>query len=101
MSSFFYSFLKTLGPIFLKSFSCEFSGEFNHSFTGRSESYKRCGTVGSKHLPYCPFLDSCVVENCILADEPLAKTLIKHNICGKLLSSLDLSTTFDEKLEAT
>ena len=31
----------------------------------------------------------------------MAKTLIKHNICGKLLSSLDLSSTFDEKLEAT
>ena len=30
MSLFFYSFPKTLGTIFLKNFSCELAGEFNH-----------------------------------------------------------------------
>ena len=52
----------------------------------------------------CHFLCNWVFDNFILADELLAKALkgleicvlVNNNLCGKLFSSLESPTTFDE-----
>ena len=54
--------------------------------------------------PDCPILCNWVFDNSYLADEPFAKALesfetcvlIIQNLCGKLNSSLESPTTFDE-----
>ena len=59
--------------------------------------------------PDCIILDSWVFENFILPDELFAKVLrifetyksINNNLRGKLVSSLESSTKFDEKLKVT
>ena len=59
--------------------------------------------------PDCIILDNCTLENFILADEPFAKALrifetcvlFSNNLCGKLVSSLELPIKFDEWFEVT
>ena len=49
------------------------------------------------------------MENFILADEPFAKALqifenfvlVNNNLCGKLVSSLELPIRFDERFKVT
>ena len=56
-----------------------------------------------KNLDF-PIFWNCVFDNFILADEPFAKALrrfgtcvlVKDNLCGKLFSSLESPTIFDE-----
>ena len=53
----------------------------------------------------CTILNSCVVENFILAVETFGKVLqnleicvlVNNNSCGRLVSSLELPTTFDKR----
>ena len=57
----------------------------------------------------CPFTDSQVFDNFISADGLFAKVLpsletcvlINKNLCGKLVSLIKLSTTFDERFKIT
>ena len=59
--------------------------------------------------PNCIILDNGVFENVILADEAFAKALqifetcvsVNNNLCGKLVSSLDSQTAFDERFKFT
>ena len=59
------------------------------------------------NFPYCPVLCNWVFENFILAEEPFAKVLrsfetwvlVNKNLCGKLMSSLESPTTFDESFK--
>ena len=54
-------------------------------------------------------LDNWFFKNFILADEPFAKTLrifetcvsVNNNLCGKLVSSLELPIKFDERFKVT
>ena len=63
----------------------------------------------SKNPPDCPILTNWVFDNFILADEPFAKALrsletcasVNNNLCGKLFSSLESPTTFDERFKVT
>ena len=62
-----------------------------------------------KNPPDCPILCNCVFDNFILAEELFAKALrsfetcelVNNNLYGKLFSSLDPPTTFDEILKDT
>ena len=53
------------------------------------------------------FVDNCVFENFILADESLAKALgifdvcvsVNNNFCGKLVTSLEFPIKFDERFK--
>ena len=55
--------------------------------------------------PNCTILDNWVFENFILADEASAKALrifetcvsLHNNLCGKLVSSVELPIKFDER----
>ena len=70
-------------------------------------------SIGLKSLPKtsddCHILHSWVLENFILADEPFAKALqifenfvlLNNNLCGKLVSSLELPIRFDEGFKVT
>ena len=57
----------------------------------------------------CIILENRVFENFILANEPLAKALqiletcllVNSNLCGKLVSLLELPITFHERLKIT
>ena len=57
-----------------------------------------------KNHPDCPILCNGVFDNFILAEEPFAKALrnfetcvlVNNSLCGKLFSSLESPTTFDE-----
>ena len=56
----------------------------------------------------CTILESWVLENFILADEPFPKPLqlfrtcvLINNLWEKLVSSLELPITFDERFEVT
>ena len=59
--------------------------------------------------PDCPILCNLVFDNFILAYELFAKALrsfktcvlVNNSICGKLFSSLESSTTFDESFKVT
>ena len=63
----------------------------------------------SKNPPDCTILCNWVFDNFILAEEPFAKVLrnieicvlVNNNVCGKLFSSLESPTTFDENLKVT
>ena len=58
--------------------------------------------------PDC-ILDNWVSENFIITDEPFAKSLqifetcilVNNNLCGKLVSSLELPMKFDERFKVT
>ena len=60
-------------------------------------------------LPDFIILDNWVFENFILADEPFAKALrifeicvlVNNNLWGKLFSSLESPTIFDERFKVT
>ena len=66
---------------------------------------------GRKNLPInppgCPILCNWVFDNFVLAEEPFAKALrsietcilVNNNLCGKLVSSLESLTTFDESFK--
>ena len=68
---------------------------------------------GPKSLPKnpldCPILWSWVFDNFILAEKLFAKALrsfescllVNYNLCGKLFSSLESPTTFDEIFKVT
>ena len=70
-------------------------------------------TYGSKSLPKnpanCPIIRNWVFESYILADEPFAKVLrsfktsvlLNNNLWGKLFSSLESPTIFDERFNVT
>ena len=57
--------------------------------------------------PSCTILDNWVFENFTLTDERFFKALgiletcvsVNNNLCGKLVSSLEFSTTFDERFK--
>ena len=57
----------------------------------------------------CPILCNWVLDNFILADELFAKVLrsletsvlVNNNLCGKLVSPIESSTTFDERFKVT
>ena len=57
----------------------------------------------------CPILCDWVFDIFILADKPFGKTiqsletcvLVNNNLCGKLFSSLESPTTFDESFQVT
>ena len=63
-------------------------------------------TIPRNPLNYT-ILDSYVFKSFILADEPFVKALrvlatcalIKNNLCGTLVSSLDSLVTFDERFK--
>ena len=63
----------------------------------------------SKNLPYCPILCNWVFDNFILAEGLFAKALrsfencvlVNSNLCGKLFSSIDSPTTFNEIFKVT
>ena len=60
-----------------------------------------------KKPPNCFILCNWVFDNFILVDEPFAKALrsletcvlVNNNVCEKLISSLESSTTFDESFK--
>ena len=60
-----------------------------------------------KNLSDWPILDNCDFENFVLPDEPFAKALrnlefcvfVNNNLFGKLVSSLKLPKTFDERFK--
>ena len=62
-----------------------------------------------KNHPHCIILDNWVFDNLISADELFAKTLqrfatcllVNNNLWGKLVSSSELPTTFDDNLKTT
>ena len=62
-----------------------------------------------KSNPDFPILCNCFFDNFILAVEPFAKAsrrfgtcpLVKDNLCGKLVSSLESMTIFDEIFKVT
>ena len=62
-----------------------------------------------KTPPDCMMLDSCVVENIILAIEPFVKSLrmfetcvlVNNNFYRKLISSLELQIKIDEWFKVT
>ena len=66
--------------------------------------------IEPKSYPNCTILDSWVFDNFILADELSAQalwstetcpSLNNNNLCGKLVSSVESPTTFDEILKLT
>ena len=64
---------------------------------------------GRRHSPYCFIFHIWVFDNFILADNLFAKALwrfttcllVNNNLCGKLVSSLELSIISDEVLRVT
>ena len=62
-----------------------------------------------KNPPDCPILNNRVFNNFILADELFAKALrnlktcvlVNYNLCGKLVSLLELPITFDNRFKVT
>ena len=62
-----------------------------------------------KNPPDCPILCNWIFDNFILVDEPLAKALrsleicvlVNNNLYGKLFSSLESPTTFEEIFKIT
>ena len=63
----------------------------------------------TENPPDCPMFCSWVFDNFILADELFAKALwglktcvlLNNNLCGRLFSSLESPTTFDENCKVT
>ena len=63
----------------------------------------------SKYPLDCPILCNWVFDNFILANELFSKVLqsletyvwVNNNLCRKLVSSLELPTTFDESFKVT
>ena len=59
--------------------------------------------------PNCGIFGRCVFGNFLLADETFGKNLrifetfvpANNNLCGKLISSLESPTTFDERFRVT
>ena len=70
----------------------------------KTNFFGKCITDSCKDPPNCTILDSYV-----LADKPFAKTLqifetcvsFNNNLCGKLVSSFESPTTFDEIFKVT
>ena len=95
-----------LAPIFFDSFYTEFtidktpSGDFINEF-----ALSEKGKIPPDRI----ILDNWIFENFILADDPFVKVLlifktcvlVKDNLCGELVSLLEFSIKFDERVKVT
>ena len=82
---------------------------FNASFPARNIACGISVIKSTRNQPECIFLNKRVFENFILADEPFAKALrnfetcvlVNKNLCGRLVSWLELLIRFDERFKIT
>ena len=82
---------------------------FNTFFIKSKAAFDNGPKNPPKNPPDCPVLCNWVFDNFILADEPFAKAfqslkacvLVNNNTCGKLVSSLESPTAFDEYFKVT
>ena len=74
-----------------------------------TESIALNGAIRSINPPNCIILGNYVSESFLLADESFSKALrsfetcvlVNNNLCGKLVSSLELPVKFDERFKFT
>ena len=82
---------------------------FSTFFAKGKPVFSNAPRILPKNCPDCPILDNWFFDNYILADKPSEKALrgfetcvlVNNDLCGKLVSSLESPTTFDEIFNVT
>ena len=103
------SLFKFLAPISFDSFAIELTN-YMSPLLGLNTSGRINSSDGlTINPPNYTILNNGVFENFVLANEAFAKALrifetclsVNNNLCGKLVSSLELPIKFDERFKAT